>query len=252
MGKQAAPEVWDHPNVHRVTDKWAPPVGPFDAKGPWEHSYDIHFLNIRSQPNKPWAMKKHAAVKPEGKLRVAAKPNGEGVELSVMSTAQMSGDATNATIECRLDALCTPDAWEFDFTNTAEEGGSRVAFSRKGGVVKGALIRDGQKVRDSAGLKRWTCDWTLFEAVQRLSVDGKRETLSFDMIEYLDVVRREQSLVYRGQTSVVCKGASIDATDYMQYGQSVIPKHYYIDKNGRLFMVLGTRRLFVLVGEKVG
>ena len=43
----------------------------------------------------------------------------------------------------------------------------------------------------------------------------------------------------------------MEAQEYLQYGDGGLPTQYFVDGNGRLFMVLGSRRLFVLVEEKL-
>ena len=75
--------------------------------------------------------------------------------------------------------------------------------------------------------------------------------LNFDLLEYLDVVRENQVLRRQGKVQVSCSGKDVEAQVYLQHGDAVLPTQYFLDGNDRLFMVLGSRRLFVLVEEKV-
>jgi len=252
-----APQAWQFKNVMRVLKSYAPPAGEFNPAGAWEHSYNIYFLNIREgkgrAPTKGKGAGKANAVglpAPAGTLKVASAPKSGGIELHVESSAFMNHDVTTARILCGNDRLCAPLSWDLAFTNASAEGRQYVTFSKTGAVENGVLLKDGKPVEGMKRLETHTCDWSLFDAVQRLGVENFQSALACDMLEYLDVLRENQTLKFRGRTQVECAGQSVEVREYLQYGDAVLPTHYCLDAHNRLFMVLGSRRLFVLVNEK--
>ena len=273
------PQAWQWKSVLRALNSFAPPSGAFDPEGRWEHAYNIYFLNVRGDGSKGKGKGKgkgaaagsaNAAMsgmpRPDGTLKIVSAPKGDGVELLVEASALMNDDMTTARVQCKKDALCSPVSWDLRFTNALESGQKLVTFSKTGAVKGGVLIRDGKPVKEIKRLDACTCDWSLFDAVQRLGranaaastasttstpSTAPAATLSFNMLEYLDVVRENQTLRFRGKTAVTCSGKDIEAREYLQFGDGVLPTQYFLDSNHRLFMVLGSRRLFVLVNEKV-
>jgi len=249
---KSASEVWQFKNVLRVLNAYDPPAGKFDPAGAWEHAYNIHFLNIREGKAKSKAKGGSGAgmPKPDGILKVSSAPKGGDIELLVESSALMDDDLTTARIRCTNDRLCAPLSWEIRFTNQRASGRKLVTFSKTGAVENGILMKEGKPVKGMKRLEAYTCDWSLFDAVQRLGRDNFASALTCDMLEYLDVLRENQTLKYRGKTQVACASKKVDAREYLQFGEGVLPTHYYLDAHNRLFMVLGSRRLFVLVNEK--
>lgn len=252
---KTTPQVWQFKNVLRVLNSYVLPTGKFDPAGAWSHTYNIHFLNIRE--GKAKAKKKgkggptSGMPRPDGILKVASAPKGNEIELLIESSALMDNDLTTARIRCKNDRLCTPLSWDIRFTNQRESGQKLVTFFKTGAVEKGVLLKEGKPAKGIKRLEAYTSDWSLFDAVQRLGRDNFSATLTCDLLEYLDVLRENQTVKFRGQTQVACSGANVDAREYLQFGEGVLPTHYYLDADNRLFMVLGSRRLFVLVNEKV-
>ena len=118
----------------------------------------------------------------------------------------MGGDQTTARIRCNRDALCSPTSWELHFTNQLRQASRYVTFSKSGAVAGGVLMKDGKPARRTKRLAAYTCDWSLFDAVQRLAGGKVTAALDFDLVEYLDVVRENQVLKYRGKTQIRCTG----------------------------------------------
>ncbi|MCX7012825.1 MAG: hypothetical protein NTW86_09755 [Candidatus Sumerlaeota bacterium] len=245
---QKTPAIWQYKVVQRVLSSYTPPAAQFDPAGAWEHTYNIYFLNIRAKKGKGKGA--GAEVNPNGILKLSSAPKGGEIELLVESTAFMTGDQTSARIRCKNDALRSPLSWEISFTNQSPTGKELVTFSKTGAVENGVLMKDGKPAKGMKPLSAYTCDWSLFDAVQRLTLQKSTAPLTFDMIEYLDVLRENQTLRSRGATPIPCAGGNVDAQEYLQFGDAVLPTHYYVDAGGRLFMALGSRRLFVLVDEK--
>ena len=249
MPEKPAVAPWHFKAVTHVLQSCKMPSGRFDPAGSWEHTYNIHFLNIRGSSKA--LLRDRQPVEPNGVLKIASAPTGGAVELRVDATAIMAGDRTTAHIRCNRDALCSPTAWDLHFTNQGRESTPYVTFTKTGAVVDGTLMKDGKAAKRTKRLAAYTCDWSLFDAVQRLALGSVTSALGFDLVEYLDVVRENQVLKHRGKTQIHCAGKDVDAQEYLQYGDGVLPTQYFVDGNGRLFMVLGSRRLYVLVEEKL-
>ena len=165
MSQTTTSAPWQFKAVTHVLQSWRPPQGPFDPSAAWEHTYHIHFLNVRGTA---WKLAKdRKPVAPDGILKIASAPKDKAIELAVTFTALMGGDQTTARIQCSRDAPCSPRLWELRFDDEFHHATPLVAFKKTGSLADGVLKLDGKAAPRVKRLEACACDWSLFEAAQR-------------------------------------------------------------------------------------
>ncbi|MCK5172528.1 MAG: hypothetical protein KAR47_04005 [Planctomycetes bacterium] len=94
------------------------------------------------------------------------------------------------------------------------------------------------------GASQLTCDWCLFEAVQRLGFKSQ-PPVTFNMLEGLSLLRRDHRLHYRGvDSSTPADGKTLHR--FYQLGEGVLPYEYWLDEQHRLVMVVTHNRAYIL------
>jgi len=154
-----------------------------------------------------------------------------------------------AELQCRADALTSPRSWRvtsriLDLVNGKEFERARVEES--------AQVRNGTiRVRTAGGTftreapATFTCNWSLFDTVQRLP--GERTTaLEFDLLQELDELKTGHRLRFREKTSIRHAGKTVPVTCYQQLGRALLPYHYYVDEHHRLLLITGGSRAYIL------
>lgn len=239
----SALELWQHKFVLMVLSAWDPPQGAFDPEQGWEHDYELHFVNIHSKGGGP-------ASPVQGKLRIALTPGTDGLNLRVEDSRLIAQDMTALDMHCRKDRLCSPVSWSYSFSNQQKGSEKLVAYKGTGSLQQGVLTKGGRKVEANGMTGDCTCDWSLFEAVQRLPQQAFPAPIEFGIYESLEAPHANQKLIYRGQTRLKCRQKEVPVHDYLHWGDGGVPTHYFVDEHRRLIMVLGPRMLYVLTGEK--
>ncbi|MHC4105258.1 MAG: hypothetical protein ACYSR9_09985, partial [Planctomycetota bacterium] len=90
-----------------------------------------------------------------------------------------------ATIECQNNQLASPIQWKVSSRFIDAEGKQISQLSSNESDIA------------ADGLNKSTCDWSLFEAIQRLKI--RKETfITFGMLEGLSLLKKDQHLSYRG------------------------------------------------------
>jgi hypothetical protein len=92
---------------------------------------------------------------------------------------------------------------------------------------------------------KFTSDWCLFEAVQRLKFD-KETSLSFDMLGGLSLLKQDQQFSYRGAYRMDLSSNSASLHRFDQLGDGILPYEYWLDKNHRLVVVTSMNKAYIL------
>jgi hypothetical protein len=114
-------------------------------------------------------------------------------------------------------------------------------------VVKGDAVaaQFGSHKRMSKVPAPFTSNWSLFDAVQRLSGKGAAP-LRFAVLEDLDLVKPNQRLTFVEGTSVaVGEGRQLALSGYERIGEGILPYHYWVDEQHRLLFVLSGPRAYL-------
>ena len=88
-----------------------------------------------------------------------------------------------------------------------------------------------------------TCEWSLFEVVQRSTADA---TVEFDLLEGLSLFKPGQRLVSRGTSKQNWNGEQVQLDRFQQWGVGVLPFDYWVDQHHRLVLVTTLSRAYVL------
>ena len=137
-----------------------------------------------------------------------------------------------ATIECRNNQLASPIKWKVS---------SR--FRDADGRQISQLSNDDNGIT-AEGLNRSTCDWSLFEAVQRLKI-SKETVFTFDMLEGLSLLKKDQNLSYRGLYPTKIGGKNIPLHRFVQLGNGILPCEYWLDDHHRLLIVTSMNKAYI-------
>jgi hypothetical protein len=242
-----------------------PPTGPFEPQGNWTHTYRIWTCyGYRGQGNRD-----------QGRLTVRrqAGPGDEGFRLRVEQSVGMDPRREQdvhhiaADIRCRHDPLASPVSWTFSswFTRRPQrEPQPELDHAEKGqpdGRRLAVWIGERRYQRDVS--ERFTADWCLFEAVQRLpfgvgrssppdieaggvaSLHSSHAPVEFDLLEGLTVWKPGQRLSYREKLPVTWGSRRIPLHCFEQLGMGVWPYEYWLDAGHRLLMVVTGPRVYI-------
>jgi hypothetical protein len=220
---------------------FAPPSGPFDAEGSWEHHYSIRLIHR-------WQGVDNLA--PAGVLRLRREPmEGKTFRLHVTLAPALGSNVerVEAQTECAQDRLSTPRRWEV-VTYFVDPKGRYVEDTevRETGEFTGkAVRRHGRRTRSMGVRGPLTSNWSLFDALQRLP----RETgppLEFAMLEELRLLRLKQRLMYRESVETEIGGKPTRLHEFEQFGEGILPYRYWLDDAGRLLFAAGGLRACVI------
>jgi len=210
------------------------PPGPFEPEGEWRHTYEI-LLAGRGR---------------RGYLTVArATGPGGGARLEVEQALRQAAGATwctRATLDCSADPISSPRAWSLESVVLRADAPLDVATVREeGAVTEGVLRVTAQgRTRERPLGNPFTSDWSLFDAVQRLPRKDT-ESLSFDLLERLDLLKPDQRLGYRREEQLELDGGVLPLTGYQQIGRGLLPVQYWVDEHCRLLLVMTGPRAYI-------
>ena len=223
-----------------VLDDVSAPQGGFDPNGAWTQTWRL------------WAVgsDNHRGIV---RIKRSVSDNGRTVDLEVnqytLLVTYFAQNEVVAELQCRADALTSPRSWRvtsriLDLVNGKEFERARVEES--------AQVRNGTiRVRTAGGTftreapETFTCNWSLFDTVQRLP--GERTTaLEFDLLQELDELKTGHRLRFREKTSIRHAGKTVPVTCYQQLGRALLPYHYYVDEHHRLLLITGGSRAYIL------
>ena len=138
-----------------------------------------------------------------------------------------------ATIECRNNQLASPIQWKVSsrFIDADSKPISQLSSNETGSA--------------SVGLNRSTCDWCLFEAIQRLELN-RQTSINFDMLEGLSLLKKDHHLSYRGLYPTKIGGENIPLHCFVQLGSGILPCEYWLDDHHRLLAVASMNKAYIL------
>jgi hypothetical protein len=137
-----------------------------------------------------------------------------------------------ATIECRNNQLASPIQWRVSsrFIDSDSKPISQLSSNETDSAAEGP--------------NRNTCDWCLFEAVQRLKI-SKETFFTFDMLEGLTVMKENQRLYYRGLYPTKIGGENIPLHCFVQLGNGILPCEYWLNDHHRLLVVTSMNKAYI-------
>lgn len=228
----------------RAVDEF--PVIPkeFDPQTSWVNTYRIwtcHGFRESGNQNVGFVRIERAVVK-------ANEPFMLKVRRKVLQTDGLL-HTIEAEIKCSNNQLASPVEWHLssrfvdhnrkivDVLGTEE----RAIFD---GNIINIRARGGHRFRREVGGK-FTSDFCLFEAVQRLKFD-KTSSLAFNMLEGLSLVKKQQRLIYRGVYTIKMASKELSLHRFDQIGEGILPYEYWLDNNHRLLVVTSMNKAYIL------
>jgi hypothetical protein len=219
----------------------------FEPGGEWENTYRIwtcHGYRESGNANVGFL-----------RIRRTADSDGRAFRLTVQQTV-IEGDgmvsSLKAELTCSNDQLAAPVSWELASRFFGPEGEELTALdTRETASVEGGtlLIRT-----PAAAFKRsvpvpLSCDWSLFDAVQRLKFDTELPPVKFTMLEGLSVLKVGQYLSCQGERRAKFGPEAVPLHGFQQLGQGVLPTEYWLGSDHRLLIVTSMNKALILDEE---
>ncbi len=213
----------------------------FDPESEWTNTYSIWtchgYLNDGNDH--------------EGFLKVQRKNTGkdDSFELRIRQEIVHNEAAFNiidAKIECRNNEISSPLSWNISSTFIGPDGKERPELGKHEECKISRdriLVTHGGKSFKRPGSKRLSADWCMFDAIQRLNVDGNT-SLSFDMLEGMGLMRSGHRLRYDGIQASDAVGSSMH--HFHQVGHGTFPYDYWLSEEHRLVMAVTMSRAYIL------
>ncbi len=162
-------------------------------------------------------------------------------------------NSIQAEIQCNNDAISTPVSWTYTsrFTDTGGTVVPELSVNHNAHFENMTLIQEinGSEFTRYTGTAM-TCDWCLFDAVQRLPFDSSVYS-EFDVLEGLTVLKKNNSLSYRSKHTDSFKRLNIPLFSFVRMGDGVLPYEYWLDRYHRLLMAISGDRVYIL-DDKAG
>lgn len=182
--------------------------------------------------------------------RAASKSKEEFMLIVQQQVVQVDGilNVIDARMICLNDQLASPIEWHLSSRFANPDGRAvgeleteeRVAI--KGNVMS---VETGGHTFKRKVPGQPSCDWCLFEAVQRLKFD-KKSSLAFDILEGLSLLKESQRLSYRGVYPMKIGGKEARLHRFDQIGEGVLPYEYWLDDNHRLLAAISMHKAYIL------
>jgi len=154
----------------------------------------------------------------------------------------------DAVAECLNDQLASPRQWCLSSRFYKADADPQTGlFTYEHAVVKGNTVNietGGRKLTRRLSNPA-TSDWSLFEAVQRLSFDPAVD-LSFDLLEGLSIPKQSQRLKYRQTQTFEFGQERIKLHAFTHIGRGILPTEYYLDESHRLQFVCSMNKAYIL------
>ena len=226
-----------------VLKKFSPPKEPFDPNGSWENSYTAYSMPIKSCNH-------------VGNLTIERSPIArQRALLNISYEKFVPGPIrqyTTAEMECSTDSLSPPLKWKFR-TETRSLSGELVKYTQleKLWEVKGGRIEivSGKDRRCIQLPDTYTCNWALYDAVQRLPRQATKP-LRFTLFDHFDQLKANHALSFRKAVVVELGGQPTRFYVYEQIGEGVIPLVYWTNDQGRLLFVVSGTEGYILKGKE--
>jgi len=248
-GNYNAMELYPLRSLATVLPRFQPPRGAFDPAGSWRNVYGVYTLASRTGP----------AARRVGSLAVERSAGSDGQAAWKVSYGKtLAGGTQKVSGELHGpadDALAAPRSWSFRI-RLLDGAGRALARANVDGR---AACRDGE-VTVAYGAQRrafhvpgrYTVNWCLFDAVQRLGGKG-RKPISFTLIDHFDQPKPGTSLAFRAENVVaVAGGRALRTQAYEQLGPGNVPWVYWVDGRGQLLFVVAGLEGYVLETKPAG
>jgi len=218
-----------------------PPDAPFDPGGSWTHRYEQRSAH---------------SLLADGELRLVRQPAEAGSFVLDATLSRKAFDGhlydVQTVLQGRSDKFGATERWTVRSRVQSGAAGEPAANSN---LLRAAEVRNGELRLRFGGQLSVTpvrqpvlCDVALFEAVQRLPVEGT-EPLRFVLVEEGDMPSTVHQLTYRGRHEVLTAGGPALLSAYQHLGPGVLPTTYWLDSQGRLLLMLNGMVMYVLVEE---
>ncbi len=217
----------------------APPAEPLDPTGAWEQSFRL------------WAVTSGKARANVGFVHIRREPAADGRTVRFFvekALALFAGPAyrTSAEIECSADALATLRRWRVQAEVLPAEGqGEPLRVCETAELSAGCLRATRNGLTTVLAVPEpATCDWVLFDVVQRLPGQATKP-LRFAMLEELDMLKPEQRLAFRGTGQITLGERTVRCLRYEQIGRGILPYQYWVDEGHRLLLAFSHTRAYI-------
>jgi len=239
-----SPEKYPLCSLAPMLGTYRPPTGPFNPAGSWRQAYGVYTLASTRGP----------AARRVGELVLSRRAQDAGqVELAVAYTKGLTGGTqkVTATLHTRADEkLATPRRWSFaiELLDTQGRPVPHAGVERTHAECRRGVIRigEGRGARSIPAPGAYTVNWCLFDAVQRLGGKGAGP-MEFLLIDHFDQPKPGQSLAFRAEMGIaVAGGKTVPTITYDQLGEGNVPWVYWVDRNGRLLLVVAGLEAYVL------
>ncbi len=217
-----------------------PPVANFNPTEDWKQDYTMYLLQpLNARKVGRFSLERSSKGSKQFILKVLTQRVGN----SGYSQFQ------HAELNCRTDLLATPESWVFDTKMALTPNGKPYLLSGRrhsARVSNGILaIRDNFRTSAFPIPGRYSNEWTLLEAVQRLP-GQMMQPIDYTLIDEFDTPWPNHRLAYRTQAHLHMQGGSEMLTAYYDLGRAVVPTVYWVDKHGRLIFVCTGLQIYAL------
>lgn len=213
--------------------KTAPPKGDFDPQGAWTQTFAVWLIGRGAQGGRI-ILKRAPLANQSGRF-------GLSVDWQFRQLSDFV-HRVRADLVCQEDLLATPVSWQSESCICQQD--------------KSLPQTAGKRQGDAAALDKgltgrpWTSNFSLLEAVQRLG-NRQIQPIDFTMLEFLDVRKDDQRLLFAGRQEVDLPGGRSTLTGYCHTGTGVLPEVYWLDDRQRLRFIQTALRAFIAVGQEV-
>ncbi|MHB9036431.1 MAG: hypothetical protein ACYC64_07170 [Armatimonadota bacterium] len=210
----------------------------FDPCSAWENNYSLWFV-IPGTPPAAGSTGKGAGML---RIRRGLTNAGEFALDIISTTTALENNKSHKkiiNITCDNNLLSTPKRWSLRSCIYYADGqpAKHTDVSISGKVASNVIIRNSAKERKLKAPKYFTSDWSLFDAIQRLSfVVGL--PISFDMFEDMDILKSDQKLVYTHSVEINAGRQVIRLHGFEQIGCGILPHYYWLDDQHRLIAAM--------------
>ncbi len=222
--------------LHKSLAGYRRPREPFDPAGDWEHEYTVlapYFAErVEATAIGRVHLARHGAPDGDTRLEVTSETNQGEDRLRV-----------EAELCCSRDELASPVEWTRASVIVDAEDRPRALTRSRRRMTRSAWEREHGGGSGGA----LTSDWSLLEALQRLPPAGELRPERFDLLEDLELLKRDQRLERVEPIEVALGGERTRLSGHVRTGYGTLPVFYWLDETGRLLFVLGSMRALVWV-----
>lgn len=225
------------------------PTGDFDPSGNWKHVYHIRLTGPPWKNDRGYLVVQRTTGAGTADARLSVKQVTLQTSGPVQRDHTLGLHVTKVELDCRDDMLSTPVRWSlssrlYNAINDNEYPTARVMVQGRARNGHCTLKTGNDQFRRKLPA-RYTCLWSLFDALQRLPGKETPET-KFALLQELDKLKDGQRLSYREETDISFGGRKIATTCYQHLGQGILPYRYYTGPAGRLLLAVSGQRAYIL------